>query len=298
MTDLTDDYVVAGNNAIPIMIGPQPIPRPDGKARNGPYEDGETTLAVNRGWQNARLWHDLLSIWTNSANWPLLSTTGNDHPDTSGHILIAQSIIKTLGFSTVVANSSVDAGTLSVSSQTNCTVSNVAANDYNGIDFDRLDAKLPWTVDDTQDGYNKAAIMRPEVANWQDYSLRVTNMSDGNYDVLCDGTPIGSISAATLSSGWNMADLHSGPVYGQTQEVLGRIRDMLGVDRVTLVNLGPPWRGVCRYVSNATAYYKAGQRGSVLLASLQPAITAVNALDALVHNAAHPITRHYSIRRQ
>ena len=73
MTDLTDNYVVAGNNAIPIMIGPQPIPRVDGSARLGLYEDAETTLAATRGWQNARIWHDLFFIWTNPANWPLLS---------------------------------------------------------------------------------------------------------------------------------------------------------------------------------------------------------------------------------
>ena len=298
MTDLTDNYVVAGNNAIPIMIGPQPLPRRDGPAHAvASMRMRETTLAAIRGWQKARIWHDLLSIWTNPDNWPLLSETGDVHPDTSGHILIAHSIIKMLGFSTVVAKSTIKASNRTVTSQTNCTVSNVTANANGGIDFDRLDTKLPWTVDDTQDGYNKAVIMRPEVANWQDYSIKVTKLSAGTYDILCDGTQIGStISATTLGAGWNMADLHTGPVYAQVQEVLGRIRDMLGVDRVTLANVGPPWRGVYKYKSNAGAYYGDGQRGATLLASLQPAITEVNNYDALIHTAAQPVTRHYSIR--
>lgn len=296
MTDLCDNYIVAENGAAPIMIGPGLALRTDGKARNGDYENAETTLAASRGWRNARLWHDLFPVWTIPANWPLLSTTGNDHPDTSGHILIAHSIIKTLGFSTVVAKSEVNAGTLAVASQVNCTVSNVAGNDYSGIDFDRLDTKLPWAVDDTQDGYNKAVIIRPEVVNWQDYSIKVTNLSAGSYDILCDGAQIGSISADALQAGWNMADLHVGPVYAQVQEVLGKIRDMLGVDRVTLAKVGPPWVGVQKYVSNAAAYYGAGQRGGTLITSLQPALTQIANLDVSIHSAAQPVTRHYSIR--
>ncbi len=71
---------------------------------------------------------------------------GERHPDTSGHILIAYAIIHTLGFSTVVAKSTVNARTRTVKSQTNCTVSNVTANANGGIDFDRLDYKA--TLDD------------------------------------------------------------------------------------------------------------------------------------------------------
>ncbi len=296
MTDLCDNYIIARNGAIPVMVGPQPLPQVGCRTISGDYENAETTLAASRTWQNATIWHDLFSVWNNSASWPLLSTTGNVHPDTSGHILIAHSIIHTLGFSTVVSKSEVDAETLSVTSQTNCTVNNIAANAYSGIDFDRLDAKLPWTVDDTQDGYSKAVTMRPEVANWEDYSIKVMNLSAGTYDIFCDGTAIGSVNAITLGTSWNMADLHVGPIYAQVQEVLGRIRDMLGVNRATLADAGPPWKGVVNYKSYAVSYYTSGQRGSTLMASLQPAITKVNDLDALVHSAAQPVTRHYSIR--
>ncbi len=295
-TDLCDNYVVTRSGAVPVLIGPKPAMRADGKAIYGAYEEAESALVSNRGWQIGTIWHDLFTVWTLSSNWPLLSTTGNDHPDTSGHILMAHSIIKTLGFSNVVSKSEVNSSTLSVTSQTNCTVSNVVANGYAGIDFDRLDSKLPWALDDTQDGYNKAMTMRPEVANFQDYSITVTNLSSGTYDIICDGTKIGSISSMTLQNGWNMSDLHTGPVYTQVQEVLGRIRDMLGIDRVTLANAGPPWKGVVRYKSNAGAYYTAGERGETLRTHLQPAITEINNLDALIQSAAQPITRHYSIR--
>ncbi len=304
--DLNDNYIIAKNSATPILVGAFPALRTDGKPLNGNYETSEVTLGLNRGWQVGSVWHYLAPIWEVPANWPILSTTLNSHVDTSGNILEFYSIIHTLGFSTVVANSTIDASTQTLTAQTNATVTNIATNDNGGIDFDRLDTKLPWTIDHDNDGYNKAVSLLPEVRNWQDYSIAVTNLSPGSYNVFCDGVEIGSgINDVTLSRGWNMADLQSGPIFNQGQEVLNRIRDMHGVDRVMLLNTQKPdpfghlpvgWRGVTRYNSNANGYYGDGQRGTTLRASLQPAITEINNYDALIHSAAQPVTRHYSVR--
>jgi hypothetical protein len=300
-TDLNNNYIVGENSATPILIGAFPALKTDGKKLNGDYETAELTL----GWQVGAVWHYLAPIWEVSANWPILSTTLNSHVDTSGNILEFYSIIHTLGFSTVVANATINAYDNTLASFTNCAVTNIYANANGGIDFDRLDTKLPWAIDHDNDGYNKAIGLLPEVHNWQDYSITITNLSNGSYDVLCDGVQIGSgVTDAMLSHGWNMSDLQVGPVFTQGQDVLNRIRDMQGVG-ATLVCIQKPdpfghlpigWRGVCRYGSNATGYYQSGQRGATLIASLQPALTEVANYDALIHAAAQPLTRHYSVR--
>ncbi len=300
-TDLNNNYIVGENSATPILIGAFPSLKTDGKKLNGDYETAEMTL----GWQVGAVWHYLAPIWEVAANWPILSTTLNSHVDTSGNILEFYSIIHALGFSNVVANSTINAYDNTLTSFTNCAVTNIYANANGGIDFDRIDTKLPWAIDHDNDGYNKAAGLLPEVRNWQDYSITVTNLSNGTYDVFCDGVQIGSGSDTALSHGWNMADLQVGPVFTQGQNVLNLIRDMQGVDHSTLTCTQKPdpfghlptgWRGVCRYGSNATGYYQSGQRGATLIASLQPALTEVANYDALIHAAAQPLTHHYSVR--
>ncbi len=303
-TDLHDNYVIIESAAVPIIVGPFPQLTSTGKPRNGDYENAEMTLCANRGWRFSAAWHYLLPIWTVSANWPILSTTLNSHVDTSGNIIEFYAIIRTLGFSNIVSNCAINAFDGTLTSYTNCAVTNITANTSGGIDFDRLDSKLPWVTDYDNDGYNKAVSLLPEIKNWQDYSVKITNLDSGTYNVLCDGTQIGSVSSNTLQSGWNMSDLHVGPVFSQVQEVLGKIRDMHGVDRVTLANVQKPdpfghlpygWRGVYKYKSNIIAYFP-NTRGPALIASVQPALTELNNYDALIHSAAQPVTRHYSIR--
>ncbi len=305
-TDLHDNYILGESSATPIIVGPFPTLTATGKPRNGDYETAEVALCTNRGWGMSSTWHYLAPMWTRAANWPILSTTLNSHVDTSGNIIEFYAIIHTLGFSTVVANSVIDASNQTLISQTNATVTNIATNGFSGLDFDRLDSKLPWAIDHDNDGYNKAVSVLPEVQNWEDYSISVTNLAAGIYSVFCDGVQIGSgISDTTLSHGWNMADLQTGPIFNQCQDVLNRIRDMQGIDRVTLVNTQKPdpfghlpigWRGVARYYSNAIGYYSGGQRAATLIASLQPALTEVANYDALIHTSAQPVTHHYSVR--
>ncbi len=299
-TDLGDNYIVGKSGAIPIFVGAQPQTTSTGRVINGNYEDQETTLCVARDWPYARLWHALFSSWTNSANWSALQYPGTQsapatHPGSAGHIIMAKKVIELLSWSTTVSTATINASNNTVTSSDHCAIGIPTGNAYSGVDFTRLDNRLPWSID--EDGRTNALAVDSTVNGWLTYSITVTGLSSGTYNIFCDGVQIGSdLSNTTLSTGWNMADLTSGPVFDQVQEVLGCIRDMLGVDRVTLANSGPPWHGVYKYKSNAAGAYNLGQRGAILLASLQPAITEVNNYDALIHSAAQPVTRHYSIR--
>ena len=130
--------------------------------------------------------------------------------------------------------------------------------------------------------------------------LTVTGLASGRYDVYINDVNVADVSAAELAAGWNMADLTTGPVHDQVQEVLGRIRDMHWVDRKTLASKGAPWQGVALYESNASAYYNPpyNKRGVDLIASLSNALASVAGFDGLVHTAAQPTTLSFSIRRK
>lgn len=297
MTDLGDNYIVSGG-ATPILISPQPLPQADGKARSGLYEDEEQTLTTARSWPMAAIWTDLFNIWTNSNNWILLSEELDDHPDTSGHILIAHSIITTLGWETSVSQATINASSFTITSSNHCTIGTPASNAFSGVDFTRLDERLPWAVDQTQDGLSKAVTMRPAVATWQDYSVTVTGLSAGTYDILVDGSLVATASHTALAAGLNMFTWQQGPIFNQLQEVLGRIRDMHWVDRTTLANRPNPAQAVQKYKSNATSGYSLGLRDQALIDSLSVSLGQIATADALIHSAAQPVTRTFSIRKQ
>ncbi len=299
MESLVSNYVVS-QNATPIVFGPICGITTTGNTNLRDKDDAVTAFCAIHGWTNVRTWHDLSPIWTNPLNFTrLLDSITIGHASAAGHIQEAYLIIKDLGWSKTVSNATINASTGTVTSSDHCTISGLMSNAYNGVDFNRLDARLPWAIDET--GYDgnarqMATDMLPELAGWLDYSITITDLSSGTYNIFCDDVQIGSVSNATLAIGWNMADLTSGPVFDQAQEVLGRIRDMQGVDRVTLANKNPN-KGMVRWRSNGGAYYGLqGKRGAELIAAMQPAVTELNGCDDLIHSAAQPVTRHYSVR--
>ncbi len=299
MESLMSNYI-ATQNATPIVLGPICTITTTGSIILGDKDDAVTEFCILHGWTNVRTWHDLAPIWTYPLNFTRLQdsiTIG--HPSAAGHIQEAYLIMKDLGWSRTVSNATLNASTVSVTSSDHCSITGLTSNAYNGVDFDRLDARLPWAIDETNYDGNARQIatdMLPELSGWLDYSMTITGLPSGAYNIFCDGVQIGSVSNTILSCGWNMADLTSGPIFDQVQEVLGRIRDMQGVDRVTLANKSPN-HGIVRWRSNGGAYYGAqGKRGNDLISAMQPAITELNGYDDLIHAAAQPVTRHYSVR--
>ncbi len=299
MEDLVSTYIVQ-NGAIPIVMGPICVPGGASSNLSG-KDDAVIAFCATHGWTNVRTYHDMAPTVTNPANF--VRTTDSiaaGHYSVAAHIIEAYLVMKDLGWTTNVSTATINGSSATLTGSDHCTISGLAGNAYSGVDFNRLDARLPWAIDESNyDGNARqmATDMLPELAGWLDYSVTITGLSSGVYNVFCDDVQIASgISNITLSSGWNMADLTSGPVFDQVQEVLGRIRDMQGVDRVTLASKSPN-HGIVRWRSNTGAYYGSqGKRGSDLISAMQPAVTELNGYDDLIHSAAQPIIRHYSIR--
>jgi hypothetical protein len=235
-----------------------------------------------------------------SDTWPVVRSriTDTDHPGSSGQIAYAWKVITGLGFTTDVSSATIAADAQSVSESHSCTISSVTANGSGGIDFVRRDARLPWAIDES--GRAGAELLYPEIKGWQKYMLIVTGLPAADYDIVINGTDVADLSSTTLAAGWNMADLTTGPVHDQIQEVLGRIRDMHWVDRATLLARGTPRQGVELYESYARTYYQSPHnlRGQALIDSLAPALSSIASLDELIHSAAQPQPLSFSIRRK
>lgn len=247
-----------------------------------------------------------------SANWAKLRAGSADsvHPGPTASAIAAWKLITGLGWSTQVSGAVIDAPSATVMSKNDCTITNVTHNALGGIDFSRLDARLPWAIDEV--GRPDAVALFPAMSGWQNYSLKVTGLAIGNYEIFCNGESLSTVPSTTLSTGWNMSDITTGPVWRQCQEVLGRIRDMQGMDRTTLTEITSPRRiGVATYESLATYSYATlgytGISGAVAQRNFllgldasrysQNIIGAINNYDAAIHAAAQPTNLSFSIRR-
>ncbi|MES2474700.1 MAG: hypothetical protein V4640_02885 [Verrucomicrobiota bacterium] len=217
------------------------------------------------------------------------------HPGPAGHIAIAWAALKRLGAESVVSQATINAATATVASSTNCTISGISGNS-SGVSFSRLDKQLPWAVDEA--GRANAIRLYPEIAGWQDYSLKVTGLNPGSYEIRCDGEVIGTATDAQLAAGWNMADLTRGPVWRQSQQVLSKIRELEGFDPVTGDSLaGNANAGTVGDIFDykSVNYTNGGQRGATYKASMAPKIAALSTKMMAVQAAAQPVTRTYTV---
>lgn len=238
--------------------------------------------------------------------WPMLvyPTANYYHPSFVANAIAAYVILDGLGWSADVSSATIAANTLTVTSETQCDVASVTSNAYGGIDFTRLDNRLPMTIDASARA--GAVEMYPEVETWQQYLLTVTGLSAGTYDVRINGTDVADVTHTEFAAGWNMAGLTSGPVYTKAQEVLGKIRDLHGRNRTTLAEeQNPGWNGVARWKSNASAQYVVGngatpadRRAHMLGTSMDDARSNIAYYEGLIHTEATPETLTFSLRLQ
>jgi hypothetical protein len=93
----------------------------------------------------------------------------------------------------------------------------------------------------------------------------------------------------------------TGPIWEQRKEVLGRIRDKNGADRVTLLDHGADVQGVTggpdlvNYRSYSGLYWSEGFRGDDLISALGWITASLSNYDTLITTAAQPIPRHFTI---
>lgn len=297
---------ITGTNAL--CMGPWPQTTDTGSVAIGARSEVIAGLANGLGMHGMDVWDILYDVWTDPANRTALRYPGTQlgpetHAGTAGQIILCKAVLEYLGVSGAVSAATVNGAAYSLTSQTGCTVTGVAANAYSGVDFTQTVDALPWIFD--PDGWDNAVAVMPSVATWQTQMLTVTGLAAGVYDVYAGGEYLRAATSAELAAGINIAPIQTGPHYRQRVEVLRRMRLKQGLDPVTLVAKSPlagiqKWLGVATvgWTSGATAAYVAGTRTGTLVADLVNSVAAMDALDADMHAAAAPVPVTYSFRLQ
>lgn len=233
--------------------------------------------------------------------YPGTQGTPEIHHSTTGHYIDFYTIIQQLGWGNDVSSATINynGGSPSTTASDHCTIGSLTANSYDGVDFTRLDARLPMAPDE-EDGRTRSESQRmvPAMNGWQLYILDVDNLPSGTFDIYINGSVVTSLSNTALAAGWNMSELTVGPVYTKAHNVLDLIRDQQGISRTTLTATGPPNTGMINWESRAGTRYAAGDRGQTLIDNLVTYQAQLDVFDAAIWAAAQPATLTFSLRRQ
>ena len=145
------------------------------------------------------------------------------HPAISGHLIMAEQLVKAWNGRPVVASVSIDASaaTPKLDSEDHAKISDLKGG--NGVSWTEMDDALPLPFAEWTQG-NAGALMAltirssdvTEALNQE--PLKVSGLKSGNYTLQIDGKPVGTFSAADLAQGINLATLDT-PMAQQAAEV-------------------------------------------------------------------------------
>lgn len=139
------------------------------------------------------------------------------HPGPSGHLLMAEALLKSWNAPALVTDTEIDAAAGSASNSVGADVSGIEKTDH-GISWTETDAALPLPVD-WNDPLIKLAADSSDVVDALDREpLRVTGLTSGNYLLTIDGLDMGIYSSSQLAAGINLALLQT-PMAKQADEV-------------------------------------------------------------------------------
>jgi len=266
-------------------------PSPVEKGEDGPaiqgynetlekYSAGVAEIAQKSGGLFADQFHPFIALQDKArTDNPKNRIGGGDavHPGAAGQAVMAWAILKGLHFPALVSAVEVDAAGAKVVKAEKCEVTNLAAKD-GGVSFQRLDAALPFFPKEAK-SILKWAPLEQEM---NEYSLKVTGLKDGQYEILVDSQKIGEHTAAELSAGVNLASdvLAAGPLADQVKAVWNAVagKNRVYHDQIFRgVVLGP---GVPDWLGIPAAELEAKKQ-----AALEKRLAKVTELDAAIRKA-------------
>lgn len=253
-----------------------------------------TNAAAKFAFLSVDIFHPLL-VWSNDqssgVNTLRFGVPDLTHPGPPGNLDMAIVAAKA-EMDTNVNTCILDVGRASVSVTQHCVVTSPSLS---GSTFN-----FTWHADrhsmawDEPDGTITNDASQSILKSNAFYEVLVfTNLSNGAYSLYEDGS---NILSATVSSGTltvNLFNVTKGAEWAQRKEVLGRIRDKRGCDRVTLADSGA--LGENAYDSAATTAWNAGVRGDALVSSISSYISTLAIKDAAIWSAAAPTNHVFSL---
>lgn len=143
------------------------------------------------------------------------------HPSLSGHLIMAEQLLKEWNARAVVSDVTIDAGQAKATECKFATVSDISAGQP--LKWTELDESLPLPFGQMlagdRDGTLALAIRSSDVTQaLNQQPLRVTGLKPGNYKLTIDGQPIGTWPDTELARGVNLAVLDT-PMSKQAMEV-------------------------------------------------------------------------------
>ena len=282
-----------------------------GPTVHGAQNDGGTNAGWTFGVRGVDLWHITLNAWTNdwvqnggaNVGWIFKPAP---HPGKGGQLNRAFAFIKGITSDFDVSTCTLDWGRAAESATNHCVISSISKSG-NTLTFNRLDDRLPfaWDMPDgtITNNCSGAFNLTPGDGNLFHFTLQITNLPVGYYNVFIDGVQVRTnMTASELSNGWNMFTNYCGPYWNQRVEVLGRIRDFEYVNRVTLKpGSAGDGKGVVSLISTVFSRYDTGLRGDGLINDstvsnkvYQVLVTETNSA-AAIHAAAQPTNHTFAV---
>jgi lysophospholipase L1-like esterase len=139
------------------------------------------------------------------------------HPAPSGHILMAEALLKSWNAPALVAAVEIDAAAGAVTRSENTTVAELTTKD--GLSWIETDRALPMPIDWKDARMNLAIRSSDFMSAIDDEPLRVKGLPAGSYTLRIDGESTGTFPAEQLAAGINLAELPT-PMTAQAGEVL------------------------------------------------------------------------------
>ena len=212
-------------------ITPSPVEKKeDGPAIEGynrtleKFSEGVKRVAAENGGLFVDQFHPCVAVEDKArAAKPSNRMGGGDavHFGPPGQAAMASAILKGMRFPTLVAAVEIDASG-NVRKSDNCKVTEIAATS-GGIKFTQLDQALPFFPNEA------AAILAwsPILEDMNQYTLKVTGLVEGKYDVALGGKTVTQLTNVQLAGGVNLAGavLKAGPVADQVQAIWNAIKE-------------------------------------------------------------------------
>jgi len=138
------------------------------------------------------------------------------HPGPSGHLLMAEALLKAWNAPALVTAVEIDAAKLQAVRTENTAVSDL--KEANGLVWTQSDKALPMPVD-LKDPVFKLAIQSSDFLQALDWQpLKVTGLKGQRYVLKIDGEEVGTFTRQQLEEGLNLAELPT-PMIRQSQAV-------------------------------------------------------------------------------
>jgi lysophospholipase L1-like esterase len=142
------------------------------------------------------------------------------HPQREGQTLIAFHVLRGLGADSLVAEVAIDAAAVTILTQRNCSVTELAA-EGGGIRFRRACASLPYP---TPPEARPFAFLTRIDDHLNADLLTVKGLTDPAYALFVDDQKIADVAASELAGGVNLSRYVDTPMYAQAMAVMDAVR--------------------------------------------------------------------------